>query len=313
VTVALEFPVEPMRGVSGELPGDDARWAYEVKWDGYRTLAFVHDGRVRLQSSRGLDVTAKYRELHRLPEQVHAADAIVDGEVVVLDDLGRPRFELLQRHEDPACYVAFDLLAVDGRELIGEPYEERRRLLQATVEPGPGLIVTAHHIGHGRELLAAAVAQGLEGLMAKRLGSTYQPGRRTPAWRKIKHRRRQELVVGGWTPGEGRREGVFGSLLVGYHDDARLRFGGGVGSGFNDRTLEALTARLRALHTDACPFQPPPPRAYIRGNPRWVRPEIVVEVAFAEWTSEGLVRQASFLGVREDKLPSEVVREDVSQ
>jgi bifunctional non-homologous end joining protein LigD len=300
-----------MRAVSGQLPPDEDRWAFEVKWDGYRTIAFVRDGAVRLQSSRGLDVTARYRELGGLAECVHAPSAIVDGEVVVLDDAGRPRFELLQRHESPAAYVAFDLLALDGHDLIAQPYEERRRLLHAAFEPGPGRIVTAHHVGHGRALLDAAVAEGLEGLMAKRLGSPYQPGRRSPAWRKIKLRRQQELVVGGWTPGEGKRMGALGSLLVGYHEDGRLRFGGGVGSGFNERTLRDLTAALSALEADVCPFDPPPPRSYLRGA-RWVRPELVVEVAFAEWTAEGLVRQASYLGTRDDKAAADVVREDVA-
>jgi bifunctional non-homologous end joining protein LigD len=309
--VALAFPIEPMRAVSGELPRDEERWAFEVKWDGYRTIAFVADGRVRLQSSRGLDVTARYPELRSFVDGVRATEAIIDGEVVVLDEQGRPRFELLQRHEHPAVYVAFDLLSVDGDDVIAEPYEERRRLLHSTVAAGPGRVVTAHHTGHGRELLDAAVAQGLEGLMAKRLGSTYQPGRRSPAWRKIKHRRRQELVVGGWTRGEGKRSGALGALLVGYVDGGRLRFGGGVGTGFDERTLAELTATLSALATDVCPFQPPPPRSYTRGA-HWVRPELVVEVAFAEWTSEGLVRQASYVGRRDDKAATDVVREDVA-
>jgi bifunctional non-homologous end joining protein LigD len=307
--MALAFPIDPMRAVSGELPRDEERWAFEVKWDGYRTIAFVDDDRLRLQSSRGLDVTGRYPELRGLVGGVGAGRAIIDGEVVVLDDQGRPRFELLQRHESPAVYVAFDLLSLDGTDIIDQPYEERRRLLQATVEPGPGRVVTAHHTGHGRELLDAAVAQGLEGLMAKRLGSTYQPGRRSPSWRKIKHRRRQELVVGGWTQGEGRRAGAVGALLVGYYEGSKLRFSGGVGSGFDDRTLTTLTQELRARETSTCPFDPPPPRAYLRGA-HWVPPDLVVEVAFAEWTSEGLVRQASYLGTRDDKAAADVVRED---
>lgn len=308
--MALAFPVEPMRAVSGELPRDEERWAFEVKWDGYRTIAFVSKDQLRLQSSRGLDVTSRYPELRSLVDGVRAGRAIIDGEVVVLDDEGRPRFELLQRHVSPAVFVAFDLLSLDGDELIDKPYEERRRLLHATVEPGPGRVVTAHHTGHGRELLDAAVAQGLEGLIAKRLGSTYQPGRRSPSWRKVKHRRRQELVVGGWTQGEGKRRGALGALLVGYHDAGRFRFGGGVGTGFDERALAELTATLRSLETDVCPFEPPPPRSYLRGA-RWVRPDLVVEVAFAEWTSEGLVRQASYLGVRDDKPARAVVREDM--
>ncbi len=304
----LQFPIEPMRGVSGELPRDEERWSFEVKWDGYRTIAFVADGRVRLQSTRGLDVTARYPELGIIADGLHAYTAILDGEVVVLDDAGRPRFELLQRHEQPAVYVAFDLLSLGGHDVIDQPYEERRKLLAAAFEAGPGRTVTAHHVGHGEELLDAAIAQGLEGLMAKRLGSVYQPGRRSPAWRKIKLRRRQELVVGGWTRGEGKREGALGALLVGYYESGRLRFGGGVGTGFDERTLNELTATLRSLETPTCPFDPPPPRSYVR-SARWARPELVVEVAFAEWTNEGLVRQASYVGTRDDKPALEVVRE----
>jgi bifunctional non-homologous end joining protein LigD len=298
-----------MRAVSADLPHDDERWAYEVKWDGYRTIAFVHDGRVRLQSSNGLDATARYPELGRLAEGVHASRAILDGEVVILDDAGRPRFELLQRHEGVAAFVAFDLLSLDGHDVIAEPYERRRALLAQAFEAGAGRQVTAHHVGHGADLLSAAVAQGLEGLMAKRLGSPYQPGKRSPLWRKIKHRRRQELVVGGWSPGEGKRSGALGALLVGYFEGSGLRFGGGVGTGFDERTLRQLTATLRSLEIDVCPFDPPPPRPYLRGA-HWVRPELVVEVAFAEWTREGIVRQASFLGVRDDKAAADVVRED---
>src|SRR5262245_18779019 len=304
----LHFPVQPMKAVSGELPHDDTGWAYELTWDGYRTIAFLDGGRARLQSTTFRDVSAKYPELAGLAEGLDGTKAIVDGEVVVLTPEGVPRFELLQRHTDPAAYVAFDLLSLDGVDLVDRPYEERRALLLDRFAAGPGRIVPRHQVGDGEVLLEVTAQQGLEGIVAKRLGSLYVPGKRSPHWRKVKHRPQQEVVVGGFTAGGGNRMGRFGALLVGVYEGGRLRFGGGVGSGFDQKMLDALTRKLRALATADCPFDPPPPRAYAR-DATWVRPELVVEIAFAEWTSEGFVRQASFLGLRDDKRPEDVVRE----
>jgi bifunctional non-homologous end joining protein LigD len=297
-----------MKAVSGELPKHDDGWAYELKWDGYRTIAFIDRGRVRLQSSSLRDVSERYPELAGLHEGLQAERGVVDGEVVVLTPEGVPRFELLQRHEDPAAFVAFDLLSLDGRDTVDVPYEQRRALLLEAFEAGPGRVVPNHQVGHGDVLRQVTMEQGLEGIMAKRLDSLYLPGRRSPAWRKVKNRRQQEIVIGGFTAGTGNRTGTFGALLVGYQEDGRLRFGGGVGTGFDQRLLEDLTRQLRALVTTTCPFEPRPPRSYAR-DATWVEPGLVGEIAFAEWTSDGLVRQASFLGLRDDKEPGEVVRE----
>jgi bifunctional non-homologous end joining protein LigD len=308
--MAARTGIVPMKAVTGPLPtpNEDDRWAYEIKWDGYRTIAFVEDGHVRLQSTNLLDLTARWPELGGLASAVHAKQAVLDGETVALAPDGTPRFELLQRHEVPVTYVIFDVLSIDGNETMGLPYEERRRLLMDLVAPGDHWIVPDHHIGGGQDLLQAARDRALEGVMAKRLGSTYQPGKRSPAWRKVKVRREQEMVVGGWTPGAGNRDGVFGSLLLGYYVDDALRFGGGVGSGFDRKLLESLQRRLDALATKDCPFEPPP-AAPVRRNAHWVRPELVCEIAFAEWTFDGVVRQASFLGLRDDKEPHDVIRE----
>ncbi len=184
----IRFPTEPMKANLGTLPSvtDDANWAYEIKWDGYRTLAFIVDGRLKLQSTKGIDVTAKYPELAGLPGALAVPDAVLDGELVVLDDDGKPRFELIQRHERQAMYFVFDLLHLAGHDTTGLPYENRRALLAQSLETGSNWSVPDHRIGDGAALLAATAAGGLEGIMAKRLGSTYQPGKRSPAWRKVK-------------------------------------------------------------------------------------------------------------------------------
>lgn len=290
----LTFPVAPMKATLGTLPGDDDRWAYEIKYDGYRTLAFVDAGDVRLQSTNLRDVTATYPELAPLATGVHAASAVLDGELVVLDDEGRPRFDLMQRHTRPAVLFVFDVLRVEEHDVIALPYEDRRRLLEQLVEPGSHWTVPSYRIGGGPELLAATGAQGLEGIMAKRLGSPYVPGKRTPNWRKIKHRRRVEVVVGGYTTGEGNRSGTFGSLLVGRPTEAGLVFAGGVGTGFDQQRLADLTARLRAIRTDRCPFTELPPPSY-RRNATWVEPVLTAAIEITEFTNDGLVRQASFV------------------
>jgi bifunctional non-homologous end joining protein LigD len=297
--VPLTFPVAPMKAGIGTLPHDDDRWAYEIKWDGYRTLAFVDGGRVRLQSSRLHDVTTTYPELAGLPAGVHAEAAILDAELVVLDDTGRPRFDLVQRHAGPAALFCFDVLRVGDHDTIELPYEDRRRLLEQLVEPGDHWSVPGFRVGDGAALLAATAEQGLEGVMAKRLGSTYVPGKRSANWRKVKNRHRVEVVIGGFTAGEGNRSGAFGALLVGRcDDDDRLVFAGGVGTGFDHKRLESLGRRLRELQQRECPFDPPPPAAYRRGA-TWVRPELRAIVEISEFTNDGLVRHSSFVDLTE--------------
>jgi bifunctional non-homologous end joining protein LigD len=302
--------IVPMKAVTGALPSpaEDDGWAYEIKWDGYRAIAFVEDGAARFQSTNLLDLTARWPEMASLPTAVHAASAVLDGEMVALAPDGTPRFELLQRGEVPVTYVVFDVLSIDGRDTTGLAYEDRRRLLMDLVDAGDHWIVPAHHVGGGQALLDAARERSLEGIVAKRLGSTYQPGKRSPAWRKVKVRRQQEIVIGGWTKGTGNREDVFGALLVGYYEGDALRYGGAVGTGFDRRLLQSLQRTLDDLATEKCPFDPPPP-APVRRTARWVRPELVGEIAFAEWTFDGVVRQASFLGLRDDKDPRDVIRE----
>ena len=304
----MRFPVAPMKAAIGQLPHDDDQWAYEIKWDGYRTIAFVDvDARsVRVQSSSGLDVTRTYGELGGMWRDLNATSAVLDGEIVVFTDDGRPSFEALQRHDTQVVFQAFDVLEIDGNDVTALPYEQRRALLAEVLDAGDNWTVPGHRVGGGADLLAATAAQGLEGVMAKKLGSPYQVGKRSPHWRKVKNRVPVELIVGGYTRGTGNRSNTFGALLVGHPDDDTrrasdpLRFAGGVGTGFTQRRLEELLARLRALVTDECPFDPLPPREY-RRDATWVRPELRARVEIAEFTNEGLVRHASFIELVEPR------------
>jgi bifunctional non-homologous end joining protein LigD len=293
--MTLRFPIMPMKAGIGALPHDDEQWAYEIKWDGYRMITFVDGHRVRLQSSSGIDMLGTYPELAGLHADVNATSAIIDGEIVVLDADGRPSFAMLQRHDTQVAFYAFDVLQVNGDDTIALPYEQRRDLLGHLLEPGPNWMVPAHRVGDGAALLEATVQRGLEGVMAKRLGSPYVPGKRSPNWRKVKNRTLVELTVGGFTYGSGSRQSLLGALLVGVpQPDGTLRFAGGVGTGFNQKMLDDLTARLRSLATAECSFTPAPPRAVAK-DATWVRPEMRIAAEIAEFTNDGLVRHASFV------------------
>jgi bifunctional non-homologous end joining protein LigD len=298
----LRFPVVPMKASIGALPptSQDDQWAYEIKWDGYRTLSFIDnsfvaDGALCLQSSNCIDVTAKYPELSKLPSAVNAQSAIIDGELVALDAEGRPSFALMQQHSTEVAFYAFDVLQIDGVDTIALPYEQRRALLTELLESGANWTVPTHRIGDGAALLAASAETGLEGVMAKRLGSPYLPGKRSPNWRKVKNRTRVEVVIGGFNKGTGNRSSTFGALLVGIPTaDGSLAFAGGVGTGFTQQRLESLLQELRKRVVPECPFSEPPPRPYT-GDATWVRPELRALIEIAEFTNEGYVRHASFL------------------
>lgn len=314
-----------MKATAGDLPTGEG-WIYEVKWDGMRALAFVDGPRLRVQSANERDVTVSWPELAGLPDALPAASALLDGELVATDDDGRPSFGRLQQRmhisnpaealrraaEVPVTYVVFDLLHLDGHDLTSLPLADRRRLLDQLLEPRPSWHLSPFH-DDGAALLAAADERGLEGVVAKRLDSLYEPGKRTRTWRKVKVRRRQEMVVGGWLPGEGNRSGGIGALLVGYHDQAGdgrpLRFAGRVGTGFTDAERARLTSLLDPLTSDECPFDPPPPRTDVARGATWARPELVAELAFAEWTGDARLRHPSYLGLRTDKAAADVTRD----
>jgi bifunctional non-homologous end joining protein LigD len=315
-----------MKAITGELPTGEG-WAAEVKFDGMRIVAAVGDPDqpLRLDTTRGHDAAPRFPELAGLPAALAPHQAVLDGEVVAFDDAGRPSFGLLQRRmhltrateiaqvaaQVPVKYMVFDILWLDGHDLTGLAYLDRRRLLEQVVEPGDGWLVPAHHVDGAAELLDAARAQRLEGIVVKRVDSRYLPGSRSPSWRKVKVRPRQEFVVGGWQSGEGNRSGLIGSILVGVYEGDQLRFAGKVGTGFKDHELTRLGGLLAQLAADESPFDPPPPRPVSRVA-HWVRPELVAEVTFGEWTSDHIIRHASYIATRDDKDPRDVVRESWS-
>jgi bifunctional non-homologous end joining protein LigD len=316
--------IEPMKATLSTLPANDEEYGYEVKWDGVRAIAYCETGRVRLESRNLRDVTAQYPEIGRLARELGGREAVLDGEIVTFDAEGRPSFQRLQRRmhvgseaevrrrarESPVTYIAFDLLFLEGRNLMGLAYEERREMLEGLELEGPAWQTPAYHRGDGAKLLAASRDQGLEGIVAKRLGSRYQPGRRSRDWLKVKNVRSQEVVIGGWLPGKGRREGEIGALLVGYYerdgDDVRLRYAGKVGTGFAAADLRLLAERLEPLARKTSPFEgrQPPKGA------NFVEPELVAEVEFTEWTAAGTLRHPSYKGLRDDKPAEDVVREE---
>jgi bifunctional non-homologous end joining protein LigD len=326
-TEPLPQGLRPMTATLGTLPEDEEGWAFEIKWDGVRALAYVEGGRVSFESRTGHDQTATFPELRKLGDALAGREAVLDGEIVAFDEHGRPSFQQLQGRlgvgsetgvrrrmaQAPAHYMLFDLLFLDGRSYMREPYSERRRLLEGLELAGSSWRTPGYHVGDGQGLLEASRMQGLEGIVAKRLDSDYRPGRRSRSWIKIKNVGRQEFVIGGWTHGEGGRGGSIGAVLVGYHEPAdapvgerRLRYAGKVGTGFTAQTLADLHARLEPLGRQTSPFE----GGTLPRRANWVEPELVCEVEFREWTRAGTLRAPSFKGLREDKEPAEVVRDE---
>jgi bifunctional non-homologous end joining protein LigD len=302
-----------------ELPVDDGTWAYEMKWDGMRSLVGVEGGAVWLTSRAGNDATARFPEIAPIADALSGVDALLDGELVALDEAGVPSFEKLQPRMQahgtaavreraavqPVVLMLFDVLWLAGHSTCELPYTERRALLERLALAGASWQTPPTTVGGGDAVLEASRALGLEGVVAKRIDSPYRPGRRADSWRKVKTTLGQELVVGGWLPGAGRLEGQLGSLLVGHHDDEGLRFAGRVGSGIDAAKREQLERALAPLRRDDSPFLQTPRLP----SPRWVEPELVVEVAFHEWTSQGVLRAPRYKGLRDDKPAIEVVRE----
>ena len=310
----------PMLATLGELPPDDG-WAFEMKWDGVRALVAVEGGRVTITSRNDRDITVSYPELRDLGAHLGTTQVLLDGEIVTFDGAGRPSFGRLQQRmhvstaaaartlaqSDPAVFLIFDLLHLDGRPLIDQPYDERREILEDLDLNGAAWQTPPAFHGTGRAAVAASQKQQLEGVVAKRRSASYRPGRRSPDWIKVKNIRTQEVVIGGWTPGKGRREGTIGALLLGIPDGSSLRYVGQVGTGFTDATLRELLTALRRIERKTTPFAEVP-RADAR-DATWVTPKTVGEVAFTEWTKDGRLRHPAWRGLRPDKSADQVVPE----
>jgi bifunctional non-homologous end joining protein LigD len=312
--------LRPMLARSGKLPPREEQFGFEVKWDGIRTIFYIDHGHAELRGRNGSDFTPRYPEVRELARSLGARRMILDGEVVALDDQGRPSFERLQarmhlasdsavrrRMRDiPATYVIFDLLYLDGHATLSLSYEERRELLERLELEGPAWRAPAYHRGEGKALLDATRELGIEGVVAKKLDCPYTPGARASHWIKVKNVHTQDVVIGGWTPGEGGRSSSIGALAVGVMEDDALVYAGKVGTGFTEQTLALLKRDLEPLRHETSPFRGrQPPKGTI-----FVEPRLVAHVEFREWTKSGTLRAPSFKGLRPDISPQECVREE---
>lgn len=311
--------VEPMKALAVARPPEGA-WRCEIKYDGFRAIAVLNAGSVELWSRNHKPLDAEFPEIVAALRKLDCAPAVLDGEIVAVDAEGRSRFQFLQGREmgerPRIVFYIFDVVQLAGRSLLAEPLEVRQReLAELLWEVPPPLQRSPVFDEPPAELLAAARRQGLEGIVAKRLGSLYEVGRRSGAWLKCKVLGEQEFVIGGFTAPRRSRQ-YFGALLVGYHEGRKLRYAGKVGTGFDTRSLAALHHELARRRRATCPFA-----GFTEDNLRhrwsrgplaeitWVRPSLVAQIRFAEWTDDGLLRQPVFLGLRDDKAPREVVRE----
>jgi bifunctional non-homologous end joining protein LigD len=299
----------PMLATSTEVLPTGEGWIYEPKWDGFRAIVTVSGGEVRFTSRNGNDLTERFRDVARAAAlAIRSSDAVLDGEICALDEQGRSRFSLLQEGAGTAVLMLFDVLELESEKLVDEPLRERRKRLESLVDQGSGVLVSPQ-FDDGPALLSAARQQELEGVVAKRVDSTYQPGRRSVDWHKLKLRQTQEVVIAGYTRGQGRRAG-FGALIVGVQDAGVLRWAGNVGTGFSDREIGRLRGLLEPLERSDSPFEDVPKMPRVKPSDiRWVEPALVAEVEFAEWTHEGRLRAPSYLRIREDMAAPEVRRE----
>jgi bifunctional non-homologous end joining protein LigD len=316
--------IEPMKArLAAQLPVGK-NWLYEIKFDGVRALAMKQGSSIQLISRSAKDLTAKYSELAEKLAGLPVETAIVDGEVVALDSEGRPSFQLLQcyhmpgQRKPPLFYYAFDLIHLDGNDLCQLPLFKRKAALKELLAGFSERIRFSGELqGAANRLVEQMRKRGLEGLIAKQKDSKYEAGKRSGAWIKYKWANEQEFVIGGYTNPKGSRT-HFGAVLVGYYETERFIFAGKVGTGFNEKLLSALFKRFQQLRIPDCPFANLPERGMPHGRGlstaemrrcTWVKPELVCQVRFAEWTRDGHLRQPAFLGLRHDKVAREVVRE----
>ncbi len=308
--------IEPMLATPGELPSSDDGWVYEFKWDGVRCLAETNpEGNISLLSRNRNDLTISFPEVHPIASEL-PPNTVLDGELLVLDQDKRPSFGLLQHRlhvvdphhvsslvgTHPVNYFVFDVLRLDGHDVCGLPWHERRRVLDSLELSGSSWRVPPFFEGDGKATLEAAESLKLEGLIAKRREGIYLPGRRSSSWQKVKLMRIDEFVVGGFTEGSGRRLGAVGSLLLGAYDEGRFRYVGSVGSGLSDADAALFRDHLGALLVDVDPFEIGPERP----DGSFVRPELVVQVRYHQWTNSLVLRHPSYIGRRTDRLADDV-------
>jgi bifunctional non-homologous end joining protein LigD len=317
--------ISPMKALgSAQLP--TGRWRCEIKFDGYRAIAVRNGSKVELWSRNHKSLAADYPEVIAALAKVKCHNAVFDGEIVALDSTGRSRFQLLQNRgragqRPPLVYYIFDVLQLDGKATMGMPLEDRQKLLLSVLRrPKPPLQLSPWFDVEPAELMRTARQQGLEGIVAKRPGSAYESDRRSGAWLKCKVQGEQEFVIGGFTRPQHSRQ-HFGAILIGYYQRGKLLYAGKVGTGFNGRLLESLHGQFLRRRRDECPFANLPLEHKSRfgtGMTRsemkkvaWLRPDLVAQIKFAEWTDDGILRQPVFLGLRRDKAAKEVRREAV--
>jgi bifunctional non-homologous end joining protein LigD len=313
--VSLGRKYRPMLAtLERSVPSGDG-WLFEVKWDGYRAIAYVRGGDVKLLSRNDNDLTPRFQQVAKeIAKAVKSPDAVLDGEVCALDEQGRASFSAMQQGGAPLVYYVFDLLELDGEPLLELPLVERRRRLVKLLDRRNRTVRLSETFDDGQALFEAAKQQHLEGIMAKRADSRYHEGKRTREWLKIKTHGRQEFVIAGYTHGGGRRASTFGSLILGSYEGGELRYVGNVGTGFTDEEIRRLLAKLKPLRRETSPFRTLPKMPRVRKDEIvWVQPELVAEVEFAEFTHDGRLRAPSYQGLRDDKQPEEVHREEPAQ
>ena len=315
VRIAREY--QPMLATLAEELPSGPGWLFEVKWDGYRALAYIRGGEASLVSRNGNDLTERFRTIaSQLARATKSPALVLDGEICALDENGRPSFSAMQQGKPgtPIVYEVFDVLEVEGKPLVDLPLAERRARLETLLDRRNTTVRLSEAFEDGKALFEAALKQRLEGVIAKRADSPYRQGKRTREWLKVKTHGRQEFVIAGYTKGQGRRSGRVGSLVLGVWRGGELAYVGNCGTGFTDKDIDELLARLRPLEQKESPFPVVPRMPKVRkADVVWVKPELVCEVEFVEWTHDGRLRAPSFQGPREDKAAREVHREEPIQ
>lgn len=314
----MSFPkLTPMLCTLVKEPPSDEGWIFEDKYDGERALAYIESGKLKLYTRNWKEVAFRYPELGEIVKAIKSSNAILDGEIVALNDKKISSFQILQQRiglqdeseitemakKIPVFYIVFDILYLDGKSIMEKPWEERRKILEKTIKTSTHIKLSEYKTGDGKKAFEAAEKAGLEGIVAKKKDSPCQAGVRGQNWLKIKATNEQETVIAGWTEGYGARKGSFGSLILGLYDkNNKLKYVGNVGTGFDQVKLFDIMAKLKKIATPQSPFANFPKLAR---KIFWVKPHLVVQIKFAEWTTDSQMRQPVFLGFRDDKKPKE--------